>query len=1497
MIFIAKGFWQHSTNVGLLTLVYLGLANLVHGWIAGNTLVPPVWSPAGITQATVLLLREHLWWLSKHQGVLPSVSWGEFFWTVSPQRFWPVSGITALGYILSVFLSIGLARLWQLRPSLERRRDVLGFLGLSILATLIAPTVSLTNLHLSGEFDGRNFGGMWWQWWLGDLMVVLVLVPVFLVWCYLVKELKVGRLFAFGLRPRFRRRRRCANANAQGRPSATKRGQLAKVEKVEESTQTNLRLSNQQPLTPQASIKIKQFILAAIWLISLLTVSWGVFGSDIGPKMATYPLAWLTFPWLIWAALQFGQRLTTLGCLMVSSIAIVGTSLGTGPFFASTGDLSKAVPLLQVFMILMATIALLLAATTSELNAGAELLRLSEAKYRSIFENAMEGICQTTPDGHYISANPALARIYGYQSSAELVASVTDIAHQLYVDPQRRADLLLQLQEDGLVSGFEAQIYQKDGTIIWISKNVRAIHDSSNFLLYYEATVEDITERKQAQEALRQQNEQLEHQFQERTATLRQLNRQLIAEVLEHKRIEDALRESEERFALAIQANTNGLFEINLKTYDHYYSPQFLSLIGYPLDEDRPTINELLALIHLEDIDEVTAILDNLLAGRSSQWKHKFRLLRTDGSISWILSTGLVIKDDNGQVVRLVGTFTNITDSQRVKALLAGQNRILEMITQWEKLPDVLDRLARLIEEQLPKIRCAFLLVDKNGVNLRHSAAPSLPESYIQAIDGMVIGPYIGCCGTAAYWREPVMVKDIATHPLCRNIRDFALSHNLRGCWSIPILSTEGTVLGTFSNYYTEPHTPNREEQELADKATQLARIAIERSVAQEDVLRTNAMLKAQQEAAIDGILVVDENFRVVSYNQHFCELWQTPEQLFQANDIKELLKQLSSQLKHPEEFLAQVDYLQAHPKTTHYDELVTKDERIFDFYSAPVLTSGGDYYGRIFCNRDITERKLSEAKLRQAEQKYRKLVESAGDAILMADAETGIILEANQMAEQMLGRGRDEIIGLHNSQIIPPERFKAYAQILHQHVEAGGVFQEELELLHQVGTTVPVEVSATTLELQGKRVVQGIFRDISDRKQAEQALKQAKVDAEVANRAKSEFLANMSHELRTPLNGILGYAQILQEEPNLSATHKEQLSIIQQSGQHLLTLLNDILDLSKIEARKMELDVRDFQFPKFLEGIVEIVVISAKQKNISFRYEFLSPLPEFVKGDEIRLRQVLMNLLGNAVKFTDTGEVTFKVGYLGCSELNVDRFNLVSAGSAEGHAFAVGDPEGWPKGQGDQDNLPYGNAKGEQPKNRGLKAVGHAARTATLRQQALTEKQGTKKMRFVIADTGIGIPPKQLAEIFLPFHQVGNTDRQVNGTGLGLSISKRLAELMGSELKVKSTVGQGSIFWLDLDLPEVSEEQQGGQGIVESTKAEKAEDVMPVPPSPEKISILYELAIMGDIRGIQEEANLIEQLDHKFIPFAQTLRKLSKGFQERQILEFVGKYMDKKYH
>lgn len=173
--------------------------------------------------------------------------------------------------------------------------------------------------------------------------------------------------------------------------------------------------------------------------------------------------------------------------------------------------------------------------------------------------------------------------------------------------------------------------------------------------------------------------------------------------------------------------------------------------------------------------------------------------------------------------------------------------------------------------------------------------------------------------------------------------------------------------------------------------------------------------------------------------------------------------------------------------------------------------------------------------------------------------------------------------------------------------------------------------------------------------------LAEAKKMADAANQAKSEFLANMSHELRTPLNGILGYAQILKRASDLNQ-HRRGVAVIQQSGEHLLTLINDILDLSKIEARKMELMPKDFYFPSFLSGLVEIIRIKTEQKGITLKVQTDADLPEGICADEKRLRQVLLNLLGNAAKFTDTGSITFSVTRVPSSETLI-RFSIQDTG------------------------------------------------------------------------------------------------------------------------------------------------------------------------------------------------------------------------------------------
>jgi PAS domain S-box-containing protein len=189
------------------------------------------------------------------------------------------------------------------------------------------------------------------------------------------------------------------------------------------------------------------------------------------------------------------------------------------------------------------------------------------------------------------------------------------------------------------------------------------------------------------------------------------------------------------------------------------------------------------------------------------------------------------------------------------------------------------------------------------------------------------------------------------------------------------------------------------------------------------------------------------------------------------------------------------------------------------------------------------------------------------------------------------------------------------------------------------------------------KHIVEGIgaWIDITERKQAELALEQAKEAAEAANRAKTEFLANISHELRTPLNAILGFTQILQREAETSPRHRDFLDSIRRSGMHLLTLIDDLLDLSKIESGKLEIARSIFGLAEFLDGIAEMFVLRTRQKGLSFRFEKNGPLPDFVFGDEKRLRQILINLLNNAVKFTHSGQVEFRVYHrdnTGCFEI-----------------------------------------------------------------------------------------------------------------------------------------------------------------------------------------------------------------------------------------------------
>jgi len=392
----------------------------------------------------------------------------------------------------------------------------------------------------------------------------------------------------------------------------------------------------------------------------------------------------------------------------------------------------------------------------------------------------------------------------------------------------------------------------------------------------------------------------------------------------------------------------------------------------------------------------------------------------------------------------------------------------------------------------------------------------------------------------------------------------------------------------------------------------------------------------------------------------------------------------------------------------------------------------------RIAMLEDKTTRLLAEDELRASEERFRELFENANDVIFIHDLK-GKLIAVNRAAEAMTGYRRSEVLGRSFEELVAPEARSKTQDNIRAHLGGSATQHYELPLLAKSGSPRYLEVSTRVVYRRGHPVaIQGIGRDITDRKVAERRLLESSQElveknaelsnalrlAQEATQLKEQFLANTSHELRTPMNGIMGMVNLL-KTTDLDADQHEYADAISQCANDLLTIINDLLDLSQIEAGRLALANEEFDPSESLRSVAKLIRLRAEAKELALNYEISESVPATITGDSVRFRQVLTNLIANAVKFTQQGsvQISLKPGV----------------------------------------------------------------------------KPGT--VRCEVRDSGIGVDESIRDRIFEAFFQAdGTTRRRFGGTGLGLAISKQLVEIMGGEIGTRDNSPQpGSTFWFEI--------------------------------------------------------------------------------------------------
>ncbi|MFM7426944.1 MAG: PAS domain S-box protein [Elainella sp.] len=828
-------------------------------------------------------------------------------------------------------------------------------------------------------------------------------------------------------------------------------------------------------------------------------------------------------------------------------------------------------------------------------------------------------------------------------------------------------------------------------------------------------------------------------------------------DITARKQAEAALQSREEQLRLAIEFGQVAIWDWNVETGELVWNDLAYQLLGYQPDAVAPTYDLWLQAVHPEDSSAAHREIELALA-EQRDFAIEYRVIHADGSEHWLADAGHGLYDAQGQVFRAVGIMTDITQRKQTEVILQQLN--LELEERVQQRTQELQQQTQLLQTILNSMGDGILVANTDGRILLHNPA-------VQQITGITVPKF-----RSDAWQEfwGIYLADGITPcppeqiPLLRAMRGESLDQV-----EVMLRNTQHPE-GIYLEVTARP---------VYDTSSQLiGGLAVFRDVTE----RKRSQLELQKLAAIvenskDLIGLASLTGESLYLNPAGRRLMGLPDSAnLHQHSVLDFLSPANAQrfVQEALPVMWEQGYWQGEIAFRH---LQTGEEIAIEqtlFLIREVQTEQPLCIATI--SRDIRDRKRTELALRESETRFRSLFEATPNPIQGYDCNRRVIFW-NRASEELYGYGRDEAMGQPlETLIIPPAIRTEIVAAVDRWVNNTGpaIPNGELRLQNQAGEPVDVYSSHVMLTgLDGNREMYCIDVDLRDLKLAEQALRQLNAEletrvqertleleataeaAKAANRAKTTFLANMSHELRTPLNAILGFSQLLYRDPGLSLDQQEQIGIINRSGEHLLTLINDILAMSKIEAGQMSLTVKSFDLQALLLNLESLFRLKAESKELALFVQ--ADVPQYVQTDESKLRQVLINLLSNAIKFTEQGRVILRAK---------------SAASST-----------------------------RQPPNEPLQR----------RDDVHPAKPLPLSLRFEVEDTGFGIDSAEQTAVFEPFGQTQAGRNSQEGTGLGLAISRQFVELMGGELGFTSTPGQGSTFYFVIPV-EPGQDDQAAQ-------------------------------------------------------------------------------------